>query len=46
MPSTPLWPVYPASSMFLGVLVLLGVQLPLGVMGLGAELVPKVCSGP
>lgn len=31
--------------MILDVLELLGVQIPLGVVGLGAELEPKVCSG-
>ena len=29
----------------LGVLECLGVELPLGVVGLAAEFVPKVCSG-
>ena len=33
------------SPMILGISELLGVQLPLGVVGLGAELAPKVCSG-
>ena len=31
--------------MILGVLEHLGVELPLGVVGLGAKLMPKVCSG-
>jgi hypothetical protein len=31
--------------MILGMSQLLGVQLPLCVVGLGAELMPKVCSG-
>ena len=31
--------------MILGVLELLGVELPLGVVGLTVEFVPKVCSG-
>ena len=32
--------------MILGVLDCLGVELPLGVVGLTAEFVPIVCSGP
>jgi hypothetical protein len=32
-------------SVILGVLEHLGVEFPLGVVGLAAELVPKVCSG-
>lgn len=32
-------------TVFLGVLELLGVEIPLGIMGLGVEPVPKVCSG-
>jgi hypothetical protein len=32
-----------SSPMILGVLEFLGVQLPLSVVGLGAELTPKVC---
>ena len=31
--------------MILGVLKHLGVELPLGVVGLAAEFMPKVCSG-
>ena len=31
--------------MVLGVLECLGVELPLGVVGLAVEFVPKVCSG-
>ena len=31
--------------MILGVLKRLGVELPLGVVGLAVEFVPKVCSG-
>jgi hypothetical protein len=31
--------------MILGMLKSLGVELPLGVVGLAVELVPKVCSG-
>ena len=31
--------------MILGVLECLGVELPLGVVGLSEEFVPKVCSG-
>ena len=31
--------------MILGVSELLGVKLPLGVVGLAVEVVPKVCSG-
>ena len=37
--------VVASSPMILEALELLGVQLPLGVVGLGAELAPKVCSG-
>ena len=33
------------SPMILGMLEHLGVELPLGVVGLGVEQVPKVCSG-
>ena len=31
--------------MILGVLELLGVDLPVGIVGLAAEFMPKVCSG-
>ena len=31
--------------LILGVLELLGLELPLGVVGLAVEFVPKVCSG-
>ena len=31
--------------MILGMLELLGVELPLGVVGLAVEFVPKICSG-
>lgn len=34
-----------SSPLILGVLEHLGVGLPLGVVGVGAEPVPKVCSG-
>ena len=34
-----------AFSPVLGMLEHLGVELPLGVVGLGAELEPKVCTG-
>ena len=37
--------VVASSPMILEALELLGVQLPLGVVGLGAELATKVCSG-
>ena len=37
--------VVASSPMILGMLEYLEVELPLGVVGLGTELMPKVCSG-
>ena len=37
--------VVASSPVILGVLENLRVELPLGVLGLGVELVPKICSG-